>query len=220
MTRSLVLGLLCAATLVGCGGSSSPGTSDGSTTETQSPAATPPAGSAENSPSVQQGFEQMMQGIQQMADARGKAGSVKLVDYEALKGLLPEMKGWQRSGEKGQQVTMGISVSSAEAHYAKGDSTMKLEIVDTSFSQIVLAPIMMFARSNFEEKSDNGYKKGITLGGVPGFESWEKDNRAAEVHLIVGERFLVNVDANDVDSPEPARELAQAVSLSKLAALK
>jgi hypothetical protein len=162
----------------------------------------------------------MMQGLQQMTDAQGKQGNVTLVDYEVLKGLVPELGGWERSDVKGQQVTMGISVSSAEARYAKGDASMKLEIVDTSFSQIVLAPIMMFARSGYEEKSDDGYKKGITLGGVPGFESWEKGNRDAEVHLLVGGRFLVNVEANDVDNPEAARALAQAVDLKKLAGLK
>lgn len=163
----------------------------------------------------------MMQGLQQMTEAGKQGGAaVKLVDYELLKSLLPELGGWERSGAKGQQMTMGISVSTAEAHYKKGDASMKLEITDTSFSQMMLAPFMMFARAGYEEKSDDGYKKGITLAGYPGFETWEKGNKDAEIHLLVGERFLVGVEASGVDNPESARALAQAVNLSKLASLK
>ncbi|MCC7008093.1 MAG: hypothetical protein IT184_04705 [Acidobacteria bacterium] len=217
MRRSLFLVTLFAGCLSACGGSSS---SDSARPESGASSAQPSSGQAQGSPSVEKGFEQMMQGVQQMADAQGRGGQTKLVDYEVLKGLLPDLSGWERSGAKGQQVSMGISLSSAEAHYAKGDASMKLEIIDTNFSQMVLAPFMMFARAGYEEKSDDGYKKGMTLGGYPGFESWEKGNRDAEVHLLVGDRFMVNVEANGVDNAEPARALAQAVNLSKLAGLK
>jgi hypothetical protein len=211
----LVGAVYLAGWLAACGGSQPVPPADSS----PQPSTSAPSGS-EAQPSVQQGFEQMMQGIQQMANAQGKPGSAKLVDYEVLKGMLPELNGWERTGAKGQQVSMGISVSSAEAQYTKGDASMKLEIIDTSFSQMVLAPFMMFARAGYEEKSDDGYKKGITLGGHPGFESWEKSNRDAEVHVVVGERFLVNVEANNVDNPEAPRALAQAVDFGKLAGMK
>lgn len=167
---------------------------------------------------AQQGMAQMMQGLQQMA--QGAQGNTKPVDYERLKELIPELGGWERSGLKGQQTTMGISVSTAEAHYKKGDASLKLQITDTSFSKMVLAPFMMFARAGYSERSDDGYKKGITLASYPGFESWEKGSKRGEVNLLVADRFLVNAEGDEVDSTEPARQLVQAVDLKKLSGLK
>lgn len=167
---------------------------------------------------AEQGMAQMMQGLQQMA--QGAQGSTKPVEYEKLKELIPEFGGWERSGVKGQQTTMGISVSTAEGRYKKGDASLKLEITDTSFSKMVLAPFMMFARAGYEERSDDGYKKGMTLAGFPGFESWRKDSKVGEVNLLVANRFIVSAEGRKVDSTEPAKQLIQAVDLKKLSGLQ
>ncbi len=167
---------------------------------------------------AEQGMAQMMQGLQQMA--QGAQGNTQPVDYEKLKELIPELSGWERSGVKGQQTTMGISVSTAEARYTQGDASLKLEITDTSFSKMVLAPFMMFARAGYSERSDDGYKKGMTLAGFPGFESWEKNSKNGEVHVLVADRFIVNAEGQDVDSTEPAKQLIQAIDLKKLSTLK
>ena len=166
---------------------------------------------------AQQGMQQMMQGLQQMA--AGAQGNTKAVDFELLKALVPEFSGWTRSDVKGQQVSMGITVSSAEARYRKDDASIKLEIIDTSLNQMILAPFMMFAKAGYEERSDTGYKKGMTLAGHPGFETWERDGDA-EVNLLVNKRFIVHTDGSGLATVEPARALAQAVDLSRLAALK
>jgi hypothetical protein len=177
-------------------------------------------GAANAATAAQQGMAQMMQGLQQMSQAANAGGPVKVVDYEVLKGLIPEYKGWERSGVKGKTATMGVTVSSAEGRYEKDGQNIKLEIVDTSFNQMILAPFMMFARAGYEERSDDGYKKGMTLAGHPGFESFEKNGRDAEVHLLVANRFLVNAEGSGVESPEPVRALVQTVDLGKLAGLK
>lgn len=221
MKRVLVIGTLVLAVAAACGKSAEQKQAE----ETAAAAKQMAEGAQKMAEGAQgaaagaeQGMAQMMQGLQQMA--QGAQGSTQPVDYEKLKELIPELSGWERSGVKGQQTSMGISVSTAEARYQKGDASLKLEITDTSFSKMVLAPFMMFARAGYSERSDDGYKKGMTLEGFPGFESWEKNSKNGEVHLLVADRFIVNAEGQDVDSTEPAKQLIQAIDLKKLSTLK
>lgn len=222
MKRMLIVGTLMLAVTAACGKSEQQKQAEATAAAAQQMAdgakkmAEGAQGAAEG---AQQGMAQMMQGLQQMAQGAQGAGT-QPVDYEKLKELIPELSGWERSDVKGQQTSMGISVSMAEAHYTKGESSLKLEITDTSFSKLVLAPFMMFARAGFSERSDDGYKKGITLAGYPGFETWEKGSKHGEVNLLVADRFIVNADGRDVENTEPAKQLAQAIDLKKLSTLK
>lgn len=177
-------------------------------------------GAQNASESAQNGMAQMMQGLQQMAGAQNGGQPVQVVDYEKLKDLLPDVPGWEKSDAKGSQNSMGnFSVSKAEARYRKGDATVHLTITDTTSVSFLLAPFMMFG-SNYSERSDDGYKKGIKLDGMTGFEEWQKNNQHAEISLLVANRFIVESDASHVESADVPRTILQAVDLSKLATLK
>jgi hypothetical protein len=175
------------------------------------------AGQAAQSSSTQmaQGLAQMAQGFQQMAQGTGKP-----VDYELLKAILPDVAGWERSNTKGEQVSMGVSVSKAETRYRKDDSQVDLEITDTAMSALILAPYTMFLSTGYEERSDDGFKRAAKLGGQPGYEEWNKDSRHGEVTVVVNNRFIVNAKGRDVADLEPVRKVVQAVDLAKLGALK
>lgn len=218
MMRALVLGLMVVGYAAGCGGSQ-PADTAGSTPETGTDPQPGAATVKEGAQAAQEGLQQMMQGLQQMAGGEVQV-STRPVDYELLKDVVPEFSGWERSDVKGQQLSMGISVSSAEGRYRQSEASIKLEIIDTSFSQVLLAPFMMLARAGYEQRSDDGYQKGITLAGHPGFESWKKAARDGEVHLLVANRFLINAEGSGVDSTEPVRQLVQAIDLEKLAGLE
>jgi hypothetical protein len=170
--------------------------------------------------SAAQGMAQMMQGLSQMGQAANNGQPVQVVDYEKLKELVPDFAGWERANVKGSQQSMGaFSVSKAEADYKKGDATMDLDITDTTSVSMLLAPFMMFG-ANFSERSDDGYKKGINLNGMTGFEEWRKDGGHGEVHLLVANRFIVHASGSRLESADVARQLVQAVNLQKLASLK
>jgi hypothetical protein len=223
MTRTLFVGTVILGLAAGCGKSPEQKAAE----QTQQAAQQAAAGAAQAAQgaqtaaqSAQQGVAQMMQGLGQMMQGQQANGqAVQVVDYEKLKELLPDVPGWEKTGAKGSQTSMGVSVSTAEAHYKKGDAEVKLEITDTSLSQMLVAPFMMFG-ANYSERSDDGYKKGINLNGYTGFEEWEKNSKHAEDHLLVANRFIVHAEASNVDSADPARALVQAVNLQKLASLK
>ena len=96
-------------------------------------------GAGDASQQMTQGLQQMAQGFQQMAQ-----GSATPVDYEALKALLPDVSGWTQSDARGEQVSMPMKFSRAEARYTRDGGRVQLEIVDSALSQMLLAPMTMF----------------------------------------------------------------------------
>jgi hypothetical protein len=174
------------------------------------------AGQAQASPNAMQGLQQLAQGLQQMSK-----NTAKPVDFEELKALLPDIAGWTKSDIHGEQQTvMGMSQSNAKARYTKGESTIQIEITDSTMNQILLAPMAMFITSGYEEKSDDGYKKAVQVGGFPGFEEWEKGAKHGQTTAIVANRFIVAADAHSVEGPDVARKAVESVNLAKLAGLK
>jgi hypothetical protein len=223
MKRSLIVASLVLASAAACGKSEEQKAADqtsAAAAQMQQGAEQMAKGAEAAAQSAQQGVAQMMQGLQQMAGQQKGGQPVAVVDYEKLKALLPEVPGWERSNAKGSQKAMGaFSISQAEADYRKGDASIDFEITDTTSVSMLVAPFMMFG-ANYSERSDDGYKKGITVDGMQGFEEWRKDDKHAEVNLLVANRYIVHAQGSHVDSPDVARSFVQAVNLGALAALK
>ncbi len=146
--------------------------------------------------------------------------SAKAVAFEELIALLPEPAGWTRSKPRGEQISMGMDMSRAHGDYEKGESSIDLEITDSSFNQLFLAPLTTYLAKGYSERTNDGYRKAAPVGGHPAFETWNSDSRRAEVIVVVANRFVVQATGRNVDSAEPVRALAQAVDFSRLAALK
>jgi len=161
------------------------------------------------------GLQKMAQGFQQMAQ-----GTAKPVDFEQLKSAMPEVGGWTRTNPRGEQVNMPVAISRAEARYTKDNSRVELEIVDTALSQLLLAPVSMFLGSGYSERSDDGFKRSAKVGGQPGFEEWNSQDKRGEVTAVVGNRFIVKGTGHQVENLETVRGVVEAVDLGKLAALK
>jgi X-X-X-Leu-X-X-Gly heptad repeat protein len=172
-------------------------------------------GAKAGSQQMAEGLAQMAQGFQQMAQ-----GAVKTVDYEQLKALLPDVAGWTKSDVKGQQMSMPVATSHAEARYHKDDSHIDLEITDTALSQLLLAPLSMFLASGYSERSDDGFKRATKVGGQPGMEEWNVSSKRGEITAVVANRYIVKATGHDVDGIDPVRKVVEAVDVSKLAALK
>jgi hypothetical protein len=170
---------------------------------------------AEGAKQAARGLQQMAQGFQQMAQ-----GAATPVDFEQLKTFLPEIEGWTRSDLLGRRMNMPVPMSHAEARYRKGESSITIDITDSALNQLVLAPMSMFLATGYEERSDTGYRKATTIGGYPGFEYWEKNDRQAEVTAVVANRFVVVGKGRDVTGTEAVRTAVEAVNLGKLAGLK
>jgi hypothetical protein len=157
---------------------------------------------------------------QQAAQNTQRTQTATAVAFEQLVALIPEHAGWTRGAPRGEQFGTGVLVSRAEANYEKGESSIKLQITDTAFSQLGLAPYSMMVLPTYFERSSDGYKKAASMGGSPGFETWDSVDKDAEVVVIVGNRFVVNAKGRNVDSTDVVRALVQSVDLARLSALK
>ncbi len=203
------IALVTAATLA-CGGSNS------TPEQTPPPApATTPQTPADAAAQAAQGMQQAAQAMQQMAGQTAKA-----VDFEQLMAFLPEPAGWTRSKPKGEQVSMGVTMSKAEAEYQKGEASIDLDITDSSFNQLILSPFTMFLAQGYSERSSEGYSKSAPVAGNPGFEKWNNESKRGEVTVVIGNRFIVQATGRNVDNIEPVKALVQAVDFGKLAGLK
>ena len=221
MKRVLMAGLV-AVFVAACGKSAEQKQSEDAAKSIQEGAKTMQQGADKMAKGVQDSSNQMAQGLQQMAQGfqQMAQGSAKSVDYEQLKTLLPEVEGWTRSDVKGEQLTMPVSYSRAEARYQKDDGRIELEIVDTALSQMLLAPMAMFMQMGYSERSDDGFKRAAKIGGAPGMEEWNINSKHGEVTALVGNRFVVSGKGNDIASLDPVRKVVESVNFSKLAALK
>ena len=213
MTRRFLLAAVAATvvafsvTAIACGGAAPQQNAPPATTTTPAPV----DAAAQAAPGMQQAGQAMQQTGQQTAAA---------VDFEKLVALLPDVSGWTRGKPKGEQISMGVTMSHAHAEYQKGDASIDLDIADSSFNQLVLSPLTMFLAAGYSERSTEGYSKAAAMGGNPGFEKWNSVNKDSEVTVVVSNRFIVQAKGRGIENIDPVKALVQAVNLGTLATLK
>ena len=86
------------------------------------------AGAPPAAPGAQQGAQTPARGPSPMSQSQANATTV---DFEVLKTLVPEIRGWTRGEVRGEQLSMDGTFSKASARYEKGDSSFTLEICRT-----------------------------------------------------------------------------------------
>ncbi|MGQ0735999.1 MAG: hypothetical protein ACT4QD_20390 [Acidobacteriota bacterium] len=168
-----------------------------------------------------EGFAKAMEGVAGAMAGTGPDGKpVTPVSFRDLQALLPEVSGWQRDEPRGERMTSPVPFSQTEATYTMGDSTVQLKIVDSGFSQFLIAPWSMFLAAGYEKESSSGYEKSVNLGGNPGFERWDSADKSGELNLVVGKRFLVTIDGSGITDTKILQEFASKIDTTRLAALK
>ena len=145
----------------------------------------------------------------------------KAVDHTALVAIVPAVTGWTRGEVSGSRdEAMGMSFSHVETEYTKNGLTVRLEIVDTALIPMLTMPFSMAASGAMNEKSAEGFKRGTTVNGSPGWEEWTNDGKNGDVNVLVAGRFIVHGSGSDLPGLEPIKEIMTAVAMTRLAALK
>ena len=122
--------------------------------------------------------------------------AAKAVDYKLLVALLPGVPGWEKGDVNGEQSEMlGMLI------------------------QGMLMPFTMMS-SGLHEKTAEGYRRGTTVAGHPGWEEWENQTKNGDVNVLVAGRFIVHASGYDLPSMDPLKEIIAALPAAKLAALK
>lgn len=177
--------------------------------------------SSGNAEDMAKGFEAMAKGLTAMAGGDPNERPVDPVGFRDLMALFPEqMSGWDRSKPTGQRMSAPVNFSEAEVRFTKGQSQLVLKITDSGLNQMLFAPFAMFLTSGYERETESGYEKSVKVAEYPGWEKWNATGKDGELNAIVSRRFLVQVEARNVDDPKAMYDLIDATNLRKLAELK
>ena len=218
---------LAAFLVVGCGKSEEEKAAEKAAEETKE------AAEALKKAAEQGGAAAAAQGMQDFAKAmEGMAGALAggsaspdgkpatPVSFKDLQTVLPEVSGWTRETPTGERMTSPIPFSQSEATYTNGDANVDVKIVDSAFSQLLVAPWAMFLTAGYERETTDGYEKSINVGGNPGFEKWNTSGKDGELNLVVAKRFLITIDGNNINDTKVLHEFASKIDTGKLASLK
>ncbi len=94
------------------------------------------------------------------------------------------------------------------------------KIMDSGFNQLLFTPFTMFMASGYEKETQDGYEKSVNIAGNPGWEKWDKTTRSGELNVVVGKRFLVQVEGHDLEDVKALHTVLEQTDLGKLASLK
>jgi hypothetical protein len=168
-------------------------------------------------------FGQIQEAVKKAEQAAKESQDMKAVEpvhFSKLIELLPKVPGaWTADGEARGETTnaMGFKVSMAEQSFSQEGKSLRVKITDGAFNAPLYTVITMAAQ--FARESTEGYEKGVTLDGNPGVEKWRKDGGDAELNVVVGKRFFVEIEGSAI-TPELVREVWGSVDRAKLAGLK
>lgn len=216
--KRFMAGVLAAAVMVvGCGKSEEEKRAEEAAQAAEQTAQSAEAAAAE----AAKGLEAMAKGLEQLAgggSADQKAAEpVKLADLLAT---LPQLEGWEQQKPEGERMTSPFPTANAKATYIRSDANVDIEVVDSAFNQMLLAPISMFLRAGYSKESTTGYEKSTTVNGQPGWEKWDSDIKAGELHALVGKRFVVSIEGDNIESVQILKDIASKMDFNRLASLK
>ena len=167
-----------------------------------------------------------MKALGAMAGAAGGvvgSGSFEPIDFRKLKEALPqELAGFEKgesSGEKNN--AFGIAVSEAKQSFrtADGSKSVRFEITDPGSLAGPFALANMWMNIDIDKETSSGYEKTSTVGGRKLHEKWNKSSKHAEVQMVVGNRFMIEVDARGVDMND-VKALISKIDVAKLESMR
>ena len=218
-----VVGLALVVT-IGCGKSEEQIAAEKAAEETKEAAeALKKAAETSGAAATQQGLQDFAKAMEGVAGAMsGKTPDGKTVEpvrFQDLQAALPDVAGWQRGTPTGERMTAPVPFSQAEADYTMGDANISVKVVDSAFSQLLIAPWSMFLTAGYERETSDGYEKSVNVGGNPGFERYNTGSKDGELNIVLAKRFLVTVEGDNIADTKLLHEFASKIDASKLEAL-
>lgn len=171
---------------------------------------------------AQPDMNQIMQLMGAMAAQTNAQPRVAMVNFRDLKALLPAtLDGMKRTNATGEKTgAMGMQIAKAEGTYENDDSSITIELSDTSgLGGLGNLAAMGWAMAEVDRETDSGFERTSTIQGYKAMEKYDSENKDGEIELMVDKRFTVKVSGNNVPFEALQKALGK-IDLKKLAALK
>ena len=137
----------------------------------------------------------------QQAGQAAPAGAVKALPADTLKGLLPQAlpAGFARTEEEASSGGVaGVSGSSAQGVYTKGDQRITLQVTDMA-AMGGLAAIAGAVDVSQDKETATGYEKMGKIDGRMTDEEFDRQSKVGKFSVLVANRFMVEADGQGVD---------------------
>lgn len=192
--------------VVGCGDKSKDQPQEQSKEETSS---------KEGMPSDLKEMANMMSG-----DILENKEPVPPVSFKVLMSYLPkEVAGLNAEKPRGESVKWDKwthSNASIDFRSENDNQNARINIYDYAYISNLYLPYQMLFNMKYNRETSEGYEKSIEVNGMPTFERWNEEGKDNEVTVLVGKRFIVHVETNEM--PEgSAKKIAEGIDLSSLA---
>jgi hypothetical protein len=175
----------------------------------------------DGSAAAQGDMAKAMQGFAAALSGSGPDGKpAEPIAFQTLQTHLPKVSGWEMDEPEGQRMTMPVPFSQVETEYRNGDKRIDVTIVDTGFAKLLIAPWSMMLAAGYSNETSSGYEKSTTVAGNPAVEKWNSRDKDGELNILVGNRFMVTLDGNDLGDVKELHTFASAMNLGAIAALK
>lgn len=167
------------------------------------------------------GLEDMGKALGALAGAATERGKpVQPVSFRDLQTVFPEIGGWEREKPTGQRMNMPVPFSEAQVAYRKDDASVEVKIMDSGLNQILIAPFSAFLQAGYEQETESGYQKSLTVKGYPGWEEFQTDSNQGQVNALVGKRFVVTIEGSGIKDTKVLHEFVEKLDLKKLETMK
>jgi len=142
------------------------------------------------------------------------------VNWRKLVPFLKDIKGWEAidKAEGSTVTTQQFKMSEVEREYKSGDKTLEIKIIDGANFPMAYAGFK--AMKNFQIDTSEKLVKSIKIKEYPAVEEIEFNRKEARLLILIGDRFLVQMEENNVKNADELKKIAEILELKKLENLK
>lgn len=131
-------------------------------------------------------------------------GAKQPVDFRKLRDWLPQnLGGLSRTEHMGEKTgAMGFSVTRAEAEYGQaGQAWSKVSVTDlAALGPMASMASLGWSSTEVDRETSTGYERTTTIQGNHILEIYDNKSRTGSANLMVGGRFLVEIEGQNIDS--------------------
>jgi hypothetical protein len=146
--------------------------------------------------------------------------AIETVEVDALEPLFPAITGWERGKIDGQKSIESVSVTEAHVEYKRGPSQVDASITDSGLNRSYIAAFTLFVAEGYKKETATGYERAVKVGDYPAWERWDSNAKNGELNVLVGGRFIVQLDGVDIENTKVLHELLQNFNLKKIGETK
>lgn len=141
-----------------------------------------------------------------------------VVNWRSLVPFLPDRVGDFIATEAGTGGTRGIgSLQATHVYrtYRSGNRDGRIEIYDAPVMRVRFSAI----QGVFEDTPER-QRRGLTVRNYPAMLTWDRNANRSRVEILVGNRYMFNLEVWPAAAPDEAVQLAGQLDLSGLAAVR